>query len=294
MDFQLLSEDDRQRFDEQGYLVVRNALSQQQIEQLTAASDRLLASDQVQDRARLSTSYDGFRNVIAHGGEAFERLLTQSRTVPLAAQLLSRNLQLHTSQLIYKHPEPEASDPLLLSPGWHRDIHTIPSDLGEEGNRRLEVKIAYYLSPAHGRRSGVTLVAQGSNCWTRQPNFDSSGDPPDVVVPDLDPGDALLFENRTWHAAQVNTSSCIRKCIIYGYSYRWLRPDDWIHQAPELLERADPIGRELLTPMHWKDAQGRFEVVPNIRALPAWFDRHQALGAAEASKARRVVAAARG
>ena len=291
MHFHRLGDDDRQHFDEQGYLIVRKALSQQQIDDLTTVSDRLIASHQVFDRARMSDTYDGFRNAIAYGGEPFERLLTQGSTVSLAAQLLSRNLQLHTSQLIYKHPERDVADPQALSPGWHRDIHTIPSDLGEEGNRRLEVKIAYYLTRAHGRQSGVTLVAQGSNQWTQRPDFNTAGDPPAVVVPDLEPGDALLFENRTWHAAQVNTSSHTRKCIIYGYSYRWIRPDDWEQQAPELLARLEPIGRELLTPMHWKDAQGRFDLAPNIQALPAWFDQHQAQSAAQAHTARMALAA---
>jgi ectoine hydroxylase-related dioxygenase (phytanoyl-CoA dioxygenase family) len=283
MDFSLLTPDARRFFDSNGYLIVRKALSSATVDELVAVSDQLVKRPQVEDRSTISATYDGFRNVIAYGGTPYERLLTHGSTVPLAAQLLSRNLQLHTSHLIYKYPETTTNAGNQLSPGWHRDIHTIPSDLGDAGNNRFEVKIAYYLSKAHGRDSGVTMVARGSNGWRTPPAMNAAGDPPEVVVPDLDPGDALLFENRTWHAAQVNTSAVVRKCIIFGYSYRWLRPDDWTVQDPALLERLDPIGRELLTPMSWKNAQGRFEVVPNIRALPSWFDVHQARSSAEAA-----------
>jgi len=294
MDFHTLDAEQRAHFDAQGYLIIRGALAPEQVAALDHASQRLIDSPQVHDRARMSTTYDGFRNVLAHGGEPFERLLTNGATVSLAAQLLSRNLQLHTSQLIFKYPEAPGADPHALSPGWHRDIHTIPSDLGDAGNNRFEVKVAYYLSAASGRASGVTLVARGSNTWTTAPRCDASGDPPEVVVPDLAPGDALLFENRTWHAATVNTSSVVRRCVIYGYSYRWIRPDDWTEQSPELLARLDPIGRDLLTPMHWKDAQGRFDLNGNIPALHAWFERHGAVGAAQAASERHLRAARSG
>jgi len=289
MDFHTLDPEQRARFDEQGYLIIRGALTQEQCTALDHAAQRLIDSDQVYDRARMSATYDGFRNVIAYGGEPFERLLTHGALVSLAAQLLSRNLQLHTSQLIFKYPEQPGADACALSPGWHRDIHTIPSDLGDAGNNRFEVKIAYYLSAASGRASGVTLVARGSNTWTAAPCFDASGDPPQVVVPDLAPGDALLFENRTWHAAAVNTSTVVRRCVIYGYSYRWIRPDDWTEQSPQLLARLSPIGRDLLTPMHWKDKEGRFDLNANIPDLHAWFERHGAIGAAQAASERRLV-----
>ncbi len=129
------------------------------------------------------------------------------------------------------------------------------------------------------------MVARGSHRWRSRPKFDGHGDPPDVVVPDLEPGDALLFENRTRHAAAVNTSPVTRRCAIYGYSYRWMRPHDCVVQDPALLARLDPVGRDLLTSMCWRDPAGRFSLQPNIDALHGWFDRHGALGTATATAA---------
>ncbi|HYE06788.1 MAG TPA: phytanoyl-CoA dioxygenase family protein [Planctomycetota bacterium] len=283
MRFHQLDDATRRRFEDDGFLIVRGALAADEVAELIDAGERLIASDQVFDRTGAKdAAYDSFRNAIAHGGPAYERLLTHGPTVSIAAQLLSKNLQLHTSQLIWKRPEPGA-DPRALSPGWHRDIHTVTADLGEDAVQRFEVKIAYYLSPAHGRESGVTMVARGSHRWRGAPRFDAHRDPPDVVVPDLEPGDALLFENRTWHAAAVNTSAITRRCAIYGYSYRWMRPDDWVVQDPALVARLDPVGRDLVTPMCWRDRDGRFSLQPNIEALHGWFDQHRARGAAAAS-----------
>ncbi len=279
MDFQPLSLDQRTRFDADGYLIIRSALSAAQQRELVTASDRLIASDRQLDRQSDGGNYDGFRNVVGCDA-AFTQLLTHTATVPLVAQLLSPNLQLHTSHLIYKHPEPAGTDPQKLSPGWHRDINTVPQDLGWQGNQRLEIKVAYYLSDARPPASGVTMVARGSNLWTQPPQFDADGNPPGMVLPDLAPGDALLFENRTYHAARVNTSAVTRKCVMFGYSYRWLRPDDWLEQAPELLERLDDLGRELLSPTRHRDAQGRFSPGADRHALRDWATRHGVLGAA--------------
>ncbi len=281
MDFARLADPDRQRFEEDGFLVVRDALGRDEVAALIGAGDEVMTRPGAEDRHTQSATYDCQRNVVAHGGPPFERLLAHGRTVALAAQLLSRNLQLHTSQLIYGAPEPSGPSASAVV-GWHRDIHSLPADLGEAENRRVEVKIAYILSQGRGRAGGGTLVARGSHRWRARPAFDDHGDPPGVVVPDLAPGDALLFENRTWHTGGRNISDVLRRTAIYGYSFRWMRPDDWVEQPPALLARLPPVARDLVTPMRWRDGAGRFTLAPNIPSLHAWFDGHSAVGAAEA------------
>ena len=284
MDFHPLTPEQRTRFDEDGFLIVRAALDQARVAELVAASDRLIASDEQLDRQSDGRNYDSFRNVIGRH-PAFTRLLTHGPTVSLVAQLLSPNLQLHTSHLIYKHPEKPGADPMGMSPGWHRDINTVPQDLGWLGNQRFEIKVGYYLSDARPANSGVTMVARGSNQWSRPPVMDATGNPPGLVLPDLAPGDALLFENRTYHAARFNTSQVTRKCVMFGYSYRWMRPDDWLEQPEELLAQLDDIGRELVSPMRHRDATGRFAPCADRHALRDWAARHGVRGAAEVREA---------
>ena len=113
MELTLLEEDQRRFFDENGYLVVPNALTPREVEQLTAVSDRMIAEfgreeDQyyVQRRPGIVRERD-FHPVLAH-----------SATVPLVVQLLSPNIHLHTTAIIYKYPQSDAGE---ASRGWHRD-----------------------------------------------------------------------------------------------------------------------------------------------------------------------------
>ena len=73
-------------------------------------------------------------------------------------------------------------------------------------------------------------------------------DPPTVVDPCLRAGDAVLFENRTFHTAAPNLSDSTSKAIIYGYAYRWMKVDVNLDPPDErVLERVDDdIDRQLL------------------------------------------------
>lgn len=76
MDFVRLSDEQRRRFDEDGFLIVRDALD-------APATARLIASDSQALRQRVADgSYDGFRNVVALD-DAFVPLLTHAKTVGL-------------------------------------------------------------------------------------------------------------------------------------------------------------------------------------------------------------------
>ena len=66
-----------------------------------------------------------------------------------------------------------------------------------------------------------------------------------AVEPLLKAGDCLLFENRCFHSVGINRSDSIRKTFVVGYSYRWMRPDDYNTQSEEFLSRCNPLEREL-------------------------------------------------
>jgi len=199
-------------FDRDGFLIVREALDPEQIAACIEAGDRLVASD-LQTARRDTGRSDGFRNVIALD-PVFRSLLCHPRTVPLVIQLMGPHLQLHTSDLIWKYPD-EGEDESKRSPGWHRDISAVTRDLDHDRMPRLEIKVAYYLTDCLKPTDGQTRVAAGSHrwraTWDRKPG---AVDPPGCVTPELRAGDALLFENRTWHAGGPNQSGRIRKTLM--------------------------------------------------------------------------------
>jgi ectoine hydroxylase-related dioxygenase (phytanoyl-CoA dioxygenase family) len=270
MEFTALTTEQRARFENDGYLIVRDVLDRATIDRVIAASDRLIGSDLQEGRQRGPDGlYDGFRNCIALD-DAYLPLLTHSKVIPLVVQIMGPNLWLFTSHLIYKNPDPEGTPVTKREPGWHRDIAGVDSDLGMAVSPLLDIKVAFYLTDVTEPNSGATLMAPGTNklkTWMEVPA--GRVDPIDVVEPSLKAGDCILFENRTWHAAGANLSGRTRKVVMMGYTYRWMRPADFMVQPPELIAKVEPIGQQFLGGL--KDPNGHFIPGGNNKPLMDWW-----------------------
>jgi ectoine hydroxylase-related dioxygenase (phytanoyl-CoA dioxygenase family) len=272
MEFAELSADQRRIFDEEGYLIVRNALREEEVSRLIEACDRLLASGSLKGRQTVGERIDGYRNCVSRD-EAFRKLLTHGTTVPLVVQLLGHHIKLLTSHFIHKEPDPPDTPATYRSPDWHRDIAGMPEDLSNTNVPRVEIKIAYYLTDLSEPQSGVTLVAPGSNILNGPLEIPAGQpDPVGAVEPSLKPGDALLFENRTFHAGGVNLSGRARKAVMFGYGYQWMGNDDYVTQPDGLLESVDDIGKQLLKGL--KDPQGRYISGGISEPLAKWVNEH--------------------
>ncbi len=256
-------------FDQQGYLIVRNALDSNAISTLIEASDRLIASDRKLNRQRTPNGlYDGFRNSITME-DAYLPLMTHPIILPIVVQLLGANLHLMTSHLIYKHPDPAGTPPTHRTPGWHRDYAQAMNDLGHYSIPRIELKCAYYFTDLSEPNTGATLVSPGSN-HLQVPIDIPAGqvDPANTVEPLLQPGDCLIFENRTWHAGATNLSGWIRKGIMIGYGYRWVMPMDFRKQEAEFVEKLSPLQRYLVGEQ-WDDELS-FQPNGGANPLKSW------------------------
>ena len=248
MDFVQLTEEQRRSFDEDGFLVVRNAVDKQRVEQLVEAGDRLarpfLDKPQVLDK-------EEYNHLDLRPGllreKALFSLVTHSPVVPLVVQLLSPNIHLHSTALIYKRPVSPDGSPFRR--GWHRDIR-IPRDLGHRDLPRVGIKVCYCLTDFHKPNSGMTLFARKTHLNNEALTIAKGAiDPENVEVCDLtlNAGDAVLFENRIFHTAAPNRSDRISRVLMYGYAYRWMKPEVYLDTPDEqLLAKADPITRQLL------------------------------------------------
>lgn len=248
MNFVPLTTEQRQSFDEDGFLVVRDVLNRQAVEQLIEAGDR--RASVFLNKPELLEKEE-YNHLDLRPGllkdKAFFSLLAHSPTVPLVVQLLSPNIQLHSLALIYKRPVSTEGTPFRR--GWHRDIR-IPKDLGHRDLPRVGIKICYCLTDFHTPDSGMTLFARKSHLSSEALKIRKGKiDPEDVEVCDLtlNAGDAVLFENRIFHTAAPNRSDRVSRVLMYGYAYRWLKPEVYLEVPDEaLLQKADPITRQLL------------------------------------------------
>ena len=247
MEFVKITPEQKRQFDEEGYLIMRNALDAESVSALIEAGDRLIASDrQLNRQRRPGGKYDGFRNCVSMD-EAFLPLITNPRTFSIVAQLLSPHLSLLTSHLIYRQPDPPGSPDTERLPGWHRDHYMSMRDLGDQHIPRHSLKVAYYLTDLSEPNSGVTMMAAGSNQLKQRMEIaPGQVDPASKVEPLLNPGDAVFFENRTWHAGAANLTERTRKAVMIGYSYDWITPTDYRQQDPQMVEKLTPMQRALV------------------------------------------------
>ncbi|KIZ15373.1 phytanoyl-CoA dioxygenase family protein [Streptomyces natalensis] len=233
-------------FERDGFAVLRDVFAPEWREQAAAAAMRLLESDRTLGRDRSVDGKDGFRGVVAMD-DTFLPLVTNPKVLPTLVALLSPNLHLMSSNLISMPSIPPGGTRTIRVPerhGWHRDMGAAARDLGTVP--RLAIKAAYFLSDPTPD-AGVTMVAPGSHTDTGPVTVPPGAiDPPGAITPDLGPCDALLFENRTWHAGGLNTSGRLRLAVMMQYGYRWLAPVD--DPAPEVLAREDltDVERQLL------------------------------------------------
>ncbi|MEE3258456.1 MAG: phytanoyl-CoA dioxygenase family protein [Candidatus Latescibacterota bacterium] len=255
-----LKEEQRRCFEENGYLVVSGALTGEEVARLTEVSDQMIEAF-----GREEDQYYVQRRPGIVEEPAFHPLLAHAATVALVVQLLSPNIHLHTTAIIYKYPQAEEVE---SSRGWHRDIG-MTEDLGHANIVRAGIKVGYCLTDFSAPETGFTMFAPGSHLIpTPLPIPKGEVDPENAVDLCLKAGDAVLFENRVFHTAAPNLSQRTAKVVILGYSYRWMggRGDQMrlVQPGDEVLDQVDDIGVQLLggasdALVHWAKEQ---EIAP--------------------------------
>jgi ectoine hydroxylase-related dioxygenase (phytanoyl-CoA dioxygenase family) len=248
MDFVPLTSDQQRAFAADGFLVVPNALDRETVDRLLNEADALaepfLRKPFVADKPEYN-HLDLRRGLLKK--KTLYSLVSHSATVSLIVQLLGPNIHLHSTTVIYKRPENPGAPSFRR--GWHRDIR-MARDLGHDRLPLAGIKICYCLTDFQQPESGMTLIARGTHLRSAPLRIPKGGvDPIDTEVCDLKlkAGDALLFEHRVFHTAAPNRSDRTSKVVIYGYSYRWMRPEVYLESPDEQqLLQADPIKRQLL------------------------------------------------
>ena len=153
-------------------------------------------------------------------------------------QILTWDIQLDTSHIIVRPPSPPGTSAAFKAIGWHRDggiaTHEIPEPLP-----RLRLKICYLLSDLSEPGRGNTRFVPGSHLLVGQPPRTAGAIDPDGTIEITGKPGRRRASSRTASSTPSgpNLSAITRKTIFMGYSYRWLRPLDFVVQPPELLEK---------------------------------------------------------
>jgi len=233
------------QFDRDGFLVLRDVLEQELVARLVVAADRIAADGLGRDGLSERHHWQR-RNSLPLDG-AFLELLDHYAVLPVVAAILGWDIHLITSHLIVRPPTPDV-DAHFKGEGWHRDGGQSSWEMTEP-HPRILLKVGYFLSDQTETGRGNTRVVPGSNRLTGPPAQSPGAAHPYGAIEILGkPGDAFLFEQRTYHAVGPNHSHRTRKTLFMGYGFRWVYPMDYhpMRDYTDLYPVATPIQRQLL------------------------------------------------
>jgi hypothetical protein len=185
--------------------------------------------------------------------DLFLEMMAHPGMLPLIVDAIGFNIQIRTSHLDVRPPQSsEVAEKGLGTKDsffpWHSDGPNFGWPQINGQIPFMEVKVGYYLTDLTEHNSGAICVARGShkeNVWVEK-DGETIVDPDRIFEVNVRPGTAMLWRTALLHCLTPNLSSRTRKCLYFGYTHRWVRPSDYMHQASELIERCTPIQKQLL------------------------------------------------
>jgi phytanoyl-CoA hydroxylase len=237
----MLTEEQRAFFDEEGYLVIPNALTPEELARVRRAADAAEA------RWRPDLALPGVRRpdleqvlgIMEYDPVLFD-LLEHPRVFPMVHELIGPAVTMLDHDYFITPPGAEIPN------GWHFDFDMPRVD---HPNSRLMVKVFYVLEdiPADG---GATLVLPRSHrtpLGAAMPNSEIPEELPGAVKMALPAGSAYLITGRTYHSAGNNRSDVVRRLLIYTYGHKWMRMWDEYRPSEALAALGDTeVRRQLL------------------------------------------------
>ena len=260
-------------FNDMGYLVVEDAIGTEMVDALEEVADRLDAEERAKTGLAPHKLLSKFRTVVED--DLLLELLDNKKIFPLLWDILGWNIQLYISHLIMYPPEPPDTQRVTKAAHWHQDGGRPVPEM-ERPHPRLSLKVSYWLTDVTDRDNGAMRLIPGSHKLdTRPPNSenDPDGDPEGAMDLLVKRGTAVLFDRRMWHSRGWNFSDVTRKVLFMGYSYRWLRGLDYNLMPPELLDKCDPIRRQLLG--DGVDIKGWWQPTDADVPLKTWIAEHR-------------------
>ena len=258
-------------FNDEGYLIVENALAPEMVDALEEVADRIDAEERATQALAQHALLSKFRTVIED--DIFLELLDNKNVFPLLWDILGWNIQLYISHLIMYPPEPAEVPRIRKAAHWHQDGGRPVPEM-ERPHPRLSLKVSYWLSDVTHRDNGAMRIIPGSHKLdTRPPQSDAEGDPDGATDLLVKRGTAVLFDRRMWHSRGRNYSDATRKVLFMGYSYRWLRGLDYNLMPPDVLAKCDAIRRQLLG--DGVDIKGWWQPTDADVPLKTWIAEHR-------------------
>jgi ectoine hydroxylase-related dioxygenase (phytanoyl-CoA dioxygenase family) len=242
-----MTADQREQFERDGYLVIKGALTTDEVAYYENALDRVYAAKQAEGKVAPGASMHVL-SAVANCPEAVG-LIDHPKTFPFIWSMLGWNVHIYHSHLDV-HPPIRQPKPFLFE--WHQDGGRQNREIESDPRPRLSVKLAYWLSDVSETGRGNFKVVPGSHITNR-----IDGPPRrDIVWPEPEgsielcasPGDVVFFDRRLWHTRTNNYSDITRKGMFFAYAHRWqfARDENDDLYESEAFQSFSPVQKQLL------------------------------------------------
>jgi len=237
----------REGFERDGFLLIRRALTGSEVAFYRDALDLVYAAQLAVGRV-CARGPMHLLSAVANCREAVG-LIDHPKTFPLVWSILGWNVHIYHSHLDV-HPPIRTQPPYRFE--WHQDGGRQNRELEGEPRPRMSVKLGYWLSDVSEPGRGNLKVIPGShtrNWIDGPPRRDLEWpEPQGAIEVCAQPGDAVFFDRRLWHARTPNYSDIVRKAIFFGYTPRWVAIRDQLGDlhAEQAFEALSPVRRQLL------------------------------------------------
>ncbi len=234
-----------------GYVLLENALSAEQLLELNRAYDAQLA---LHPRANGALRTEVPR--ILERDPAFEQLMDNAPVFDIARGVLGYDIELASGgELDHKY----AHTPAYI--GWHADFQWMTNVPLPRQN--FWVRATYFLGDVHDDTGPFTLLSgthsRAELCPETSPGQQPANTPGQIGITGP-AGSCLINNTEIWHTNSANTSDCDRRLIMILYKHAWMKQwADGYDTTPEFAARqTDPIRRQLCGLVPWHQDAAHF------------------------------------
>ena len=213
------------QFQDDGFIIIENALSRSDIEGYIAAIERVASADETYTEG----GYYGAENIVERDPSLAD-LIDHPRHVGFAYDIYGELLKLHQSQLFLRTPQPGHNNK------WHPDgARALPYGVFAP-RLPLQIKIGYWLTDLPEEQMGNLVVLPGSHREQYMNAYDTHENVDGQRVLKVGRGAMTIMHSTIWHQVQANNSDVTRKNIFIAYCPAWLTNADRQHADPEWLK----------------------------------------------------------
>ena len=251
------SEEQWDQFMEDGFLVIENALSDDEVDRYVEMIDRAAANDPKYDPSKHFGP-----NTIVESYPEFAELVDHDRHVGYMHDVYGELLKLHISQ-IFMRPRDGSHNM------WHPDgARAVPYGVFAP-EMPIQIKVSYWLTDLPEAEMGNFVCMPGSHRQQYFDHYDTHDSVPGELILKVPKGTMTLMHCNTWHRVEPNHSDVVRKNIFLAYCPSWVCEADRHKSDPDWLAT---LNREQRIIMRSYDG-GYARTKPPASEFPLFLDR---------------------